>query len=124
MRAFGIPRVQPHAQLLMTRLPDAHRVLERGSVRARARTQEFRDVAKHYPMIKAEEMIVDNTCMQLAGRPSQFDVMARPPPCPQGAPGAAARRAHAPIRPARADAHCQLHDAGGCVIATVPLDLL
>ena len=30
--------------------------------------QEFREVAKQYPSIKAEEMIVDNTCMQLTGR--------------------------------------------------------
>lgn len=29
--------------------------------------QEFREVAKLYPSIKAEEMIVDNTCMQLTG---------------------------------------------------------
>ena len=29
--------------------------------------QEFRKVAKQYPSIKAEEMIVDNTCMQLTG---------------------------------------------------------
>ena len=40
--------------------------------------QEFREVAKLYPTIKAEEMIVDNTCMQLAGKPHQFDVMVRP----------------------------------------------
>ncbi|KAK9828402.1 hypothetical protein WJX81_004570 [Elliptochloris bilobata] len=40
--------------------------------------KEFREVAKQYPMIKAEEMIVDNTCMQLAGKPNQFDVMVTP----------------------------------------------
>ena len=28
-------------------------------------------------MIEAHEMIVDNTCMQLAGKPNQFDVMVR-----------------------------------------------
>ena len=47
------------------------------SLTAERFSQEFREVAKQYPMIKAEEMIVDNTCMQLAGRPDQFDVMAR-----------------------------------------------
>lgn len=40
--------------------------------------QEFREVAKQYPSIKAEEMIVDNTCMQLTGKPWQFDVMVTP----------------------------------------------
>lgn len=40
--------------------------------------QEFRKVAKEYPQIKAEEMIIDNTCMQLVGRPDQFDVMVTP----------------------------------------------
>ena len=35
-------------------------------------------MAKQYPTIKAEEMIVDNTCMQLTGRPDQFDVMVTP----------------------------------------------
>ena len=40
--------------------------------------QEFRDVAKRYPSIKSEEMIVDNTCMQLVGKPWQFDVMVTP----------------------------------------------
>jgi len=29
--------------------------------------QEFRAVAKEYPQIKSEEMIVDNCCMQLTG---------------------------------------------------------
>jgi len=40
--------------------------------------KEFRAVAKRYPSIKAEEMIVDNTCMQLVGKPEQFDVMVTP----------------------------------------------
>ncbi|KAK9810571.1 hypothetical protein WJX73_001461 [Symbiochloris irregularis] len=40
--------------------------------------KEFRDVAKRFPTIKAEEMIVDNTCMQLVGKPWQFDVMVTP----------------------------------------------
>ena len=31
--------------------------------------QQFRDVAKLYPTIKAEEMIVDNTCMQVPAAP-------------------------------------------------------
>ncbi len=40
--------------------------------------QEFREVAKKYPMIQSSEMIVDNTCMQLVGRPEQFDVLVTP----------------------------------------------
>ena len=35
-------------------------------------------MARRYPSIKAEEMIVDNTCMQLTGKPWQFDVMVTP----------------------------------------------
>lgn len=35
-------------------------------------------MAKKYPSIKAEEMIVDNTCMQLASKPWQFDVLVTP----------------------------------------------
>ena len=35
-------------------------------------------MAKKYPSIKAEEMIVDNTCMQLVSKPQQFDVMVTP----------------------------------------------
>ena len=34
-----------------------------------------RDVAKEYPDIECNEMIVDNTCMQLVMRPEQFDVI-------------------------------------------------
>lgn len=40
--------------------------------------QEFREVAKKYPMIQSSEIIVDNTCMQLVGRPEQFDVLVTP----------------------------------------------
>ncbi|CAL5224794.1 g7538 [Coccomyxa viridis] len=40
--------------------------------------KEFRRVAQKYPSIQAEEMIVDNTCMQLVSRPDQFDVMVTP----------------------------------------------
>jgi len=36
------------------------------------------DVAKQYPFIEYESMIVDNTCMQMASRPQQFDVMILP----------------------------------------------
>jgi isocitrate dehydrogenase (NAD+) len=32
-------------------------------------------VAKHYPQIEYQEMIVDNACMQLVLRPGQFDVL-------------------------------------------------
>ncbi|MEN1940981.1 isocitrate dehydrogenase [Luteimonas sp. MJ246] len=34
-----------------------------------------RDVAREYPDIECDEMIVDNTCMQLVMRPEQFDVI-------------------------------------------------
>ncbi|HEX7407728.1 MAG TPA: isocitrate dehydrogenase (NAD(+)) [Candidatus Binatia bacterium] len=34
-----------------------------------------REVAKKYPRVKYEEMIVDNACMQLVLRPGQFDVL-------------------------------------------------
>lgn len=37
--------------------------------------QATREVAQRYPSIKYEEMIVDNTCMQLVSKPHQFDVM-------------------------------------------------
>jgi isocitrate dehydrogenase (NAD+) len=35
----------------------------------------FRNVAKEYPEIEADDKIVDNACMQLVMRPEQFDVM-------------------------------------------------
>jgi isocitrate dehydrogenase (NAD+) len=35
----------------------------------------FRNVAKAYPEIEADDKIVDNACMQLVMRPEQFDVM-------------------------------------------------
>jgi isocitrate dehydrogenase (NAD+) len=35
----------------------------------------FRNVAKGYPDIEADDKIVDNACMQLVMRPEQFDVM-------------------------------------------------
>jgi isocitrate dehydrogenase (NAD+) len=35
-----------------------------------------REVAQEYPAIECNEMIVDNTCMQLVMRPEQFDVIA------------------------------------------------
>lgn len=34
-----------------------------------------REVAAEYPDIQADEMIVDNTCMQLVMRPEQFDII-------------------------------------------------
>jgi len=34
-----------------------------------------REVAQQYPDIECNEMIVDNTCMQLVMRPEQFDIM-------------------------------------------------
>lgn len=36
------------------------------------------DIAKKYPTIQFENMIIDNTCMQLVSRPQQFDVMVMP----------------------------------------------
>jgi isocitrate dehydrogenase (NAD+) len=35
----------------------------------------FREVAEDYPEIKADDLIVDNTCMQLVLNPNQFDVL-------------------------------------------------
>ncbi len=35
----------------------------------------FRDVAKDYPNIQADDRIVDNLCMQLVMNPNQFDVL-------------------------------------------------
>ena len=35
----------------------------------------FREVAKDYPEIEADDKIIDNTCMQLVMNPNQFDVM-------------------------------------------------
>lgn len=40
--------------------------------------EQARAVAKNYPFIKYEEMIVDNCAMQLVKKPSQFDVMVAP----------------------------------------------
>merc|ERR1712212_443182 len=38
----------------------------------------FREVAKQYPMIESNDLIVDNTCMQMVSNPHQFDVMVMP----------------------------------------------
>ena len=38
----------------------------------------FYDIAKNYPQIKADDKIVDNTCMQLVMNPQQFDIMVMP----------------------------------------------
>lgn len=35
----------------------------------------FRKVAKDYPQIQAEDLIVDNTCMQLVMNPHRFDIL-------------------------------------------------
>ena len=35
----------------------------------------FREVAKDYPEIEADDKIIDNTCMQLVMNPNQFDVI-------------------------------------------------
>jgi len=38
----------------------------------------FNEVAKQYPMIESNDLIVDNTCMQMVSNPHQFDVMVMP----------------------------------------------
>ena len=38
----------------------------------------FREVAKKYPDIETHEILVDNLCMQLVQKPSQFDVLVMP----------------------------------------------
>ena len=40
--------------------------------------EAFRDVAKDYPDIEPQEVIVDNMCMQLVLRPETFDVLVAP----------------------------------------------
>lgn len=40
--------------------------------------ESCRNVAKEYPSIRYNEVIVDNCCMQLVSRPQQFDVMVTP----------------------------------------------
>ncbi len=40
--------------------------------------ESFREVAKNYPDILADDIIVDNCCMQLVSRPEQFDVLVLP----------------------------------------------
>ncbi|KAK6058020.1 putative isocitrate dehydrogenase, NAD-dependent [Cooperia oncophora] len=40
--------------------------------------QVIKEMAKSYPQIEFESMIVDNACMQLVSRPQQFDVMVMP----------------------------------------------
>lgn len=40
--------------------------------------QIFREVAKDYPQIEANDVIVDNLCMQLVMRSNEFDVMVLP----------------------------------------------
>jgi len=38
----------------------------------------FREVAKEFPDVEAQEMLVDNCCMQLVTKPQQFDVLLLP----------------------------------------------
>lgn len=40
--------------------------------------QTCREVAKDYPDIEVNDMIVDNTCMQMVSKPQQFDVVILP----------------------------------------------
>jgi len=37
--------------------------------------EAFRSVAAKYPQLKTRELIVDNCCMQMVARPTQFDVL-------------------------------------------------
>lgn len=36
---------------------------------------EFREMAKEYPDVQADDVIIDNCCMQLVTKPEQFDVL-------------------------------------------------
>src|SRR5581483_4761242 len=38
--------------------------------------EAFRGVAKEFPELQTKEIIVDNCCMQMVSRPTQFDVLA------------------------------------------------
>ena len=38
----------------------------------------FNEIKKDYPMIESNDLIVDNTCMQLVMKPEQFDVIVTP----------------------------------------------
>lgn len=38
----------------------------------------FEEIAKEYPTIESNSLIVDNTCMQLVMKPEQFDVLVMP----------------------------------------------
>ena len=38
----------------------------------------FREISQKYPNIKTREILVDNLCMQLVQKPSQFDVLVMP----------------------------------------------
>ncbi len=40
--------------------------------------EAFREVAKDYPSIEPQEVIIDNMCMQLVMRPETFDVLVAP----------------------------------------------
>ena len=50
-------------------------IMKKGDGLFRSTCQE---IAKMYPQIEFEDMIVDNTCMQLVSKPHQFDVMVTP----------------------------------------------
>ena len=41
----------------------------------------FREVAKDYPAIEADDCIIDALCMKLVQKPEQFDVLVAPPTC-------------------------------------------
>ena len=38
----------------------------------------FREVAEEYPEVQADDILIDNACMQLVSKPEQFDVMVLP----------------------------------------------
>ncbi len=40
--------------------------------------ESFREIAKDYPDIESNDIIVDNCCMQLVTKPNQFDVLVLP----------------------------------------------
>ena len=69
--------------------------------------ESCQEVAKLYPTVEYEEVIVDNCMMQLVSKPQQFDVMVRSTPSPRD-PGAraCARAGHARGQGTRADRCC------------------
>ncbi len=60
--------------------------------------QACREVARQFPKIQFEEVIVDNACMQLVSKPEQFDVMVSSSAALLRVPCCACRAARAVLR--------------------------